>query len=182
MSGDQPVGAVEEALVDRQGAFNAFPDTGNGEVVISHRGRDEDGPGSQNAQQLGEVEGHAAGVAPVEPGDARHIALVAPALQVSAVVVAEGIEAATGGHRQHSRFEGRQEKGVVTAQGVADHADPAGVDFRQRLQQIDGPAVVENAFHGGAGVAHGVGIDLVIPEPRVVRRQGDVAAPGQFQA
>ena len=46
MSGDQPVGAVEEALIDRQGAFNAFPDTGNGEVVISDRGRDEDGPGS----------------------------------------------------------------------------------------------------------------------------------------
>ena len=93
----------------------------------------------------------------------------------------EGIEAATGGHRRHPRLEGREKKGVVTAQGMPDDADPVRVDFRQRLQQVDGPPMVEDALHGGAGVAHGVGIDLVVPEPGVVGRQGDVAPPGQLQ-
>ena len=127
------------------------------------------------------VRGHLLRLQFINGTNPRHVAVMAPAGQVALLVTRETAEATVGDHAADALVERGDEHAVMSAQGMAQHADALRIDLGQALQQVHTTAVVPDALHGGADIARLVGIDLVIAGVDVVRSQGDVAALHQVQ-
>ena len=152
-------------------------DTGGVKVCVVERSVYEDGAGVYSGENVLKVEGHGGGSL---VGHFGHVAAVGPALEIAAVVFGETGEAATGDDGLDSFVEGGEEEGIVTAEGVAASGDVFFVDVGEGSEEGDGTHVVDDAFHGGAGVAMGVGVVLVFAEVGIVGGKSEVAAKGEF--
>ena len=114
--------------IDGKGGIHHLVHTLPAEVGVVERGIDEDGARGQRADQFVEVEGDL-GQAPAIIRQPGHVTGLAPAAAglpiggVSAVVVEEGVEAATGDYDLDARVKDGRVNGVVPAQGVADGAE-----------------------------------------------------------
>lgn len=181
MLGHEPVARPQQG-VDRRSGTKAIPDAGDLEVGVVLRGVHEHRARRQGGQDFREVEGHPARVLPIRAGDARHIALMAPAGQVSAAVLGERSEPATGDDGLDAPVEDGQEDRVVPPERMPDAPDARAVHARQRFQHVQGAHVVPDGLHGGAGVAAGVGVAPVLAEVGVVGAQHDIPAPGKLKS
>ena len=80
-----------------------------------------------------------------------------------------------------ARVERGGEQAVVAAERVADAADAVGVDFGERLQQVDRADVVVDRLHRAADVVVGIEVVFVFAERWIVGRERDVAALGELE-
>src|SRR5262245_40286617 len=165
----------------RPRAAQTVADAEDVEVVVVDRRVDVHGPGSDRREHVRKVEGHSRRVGAVLGSDLRHVAAMAPAGEIAAVVGGERVEAATGDDDLQAIVERGEKQGVVPAERVADHADATAVDLGKTLQEIDGAAMIDDPLHGRADVTMSVRIELVVAVIRIVGRQGDVAALGEFE-
>ena len=74
----------------------------------------------------------------------------------------------------------RQKHGVVPAQRMADHADPLWIDVVAGNQPIDAAHVIEYAFDRSRAVTRIGKVAGEVAERRIIRRQHDITALGQF--
>jgi hypothetical protein len=179
VDGGEAFGGVEE-MVDGTSGGEAIHDAGDGEVRVVDGRVDEHGAGRDDGEDFGEIEWHLFGIAFEAGGDGRHVAWMAPAGEVTVLVMEEGVETATGDDGADTRFECGEEEGVVTAEGMADGADAVGIDIGHGREQVDGAAVIPDGVHGSALVSALVRVGLVIAEVGIIGGEDDVAAFGEF--
>lgn len=150
------------------------------EVGVFHGCIHEDAARCEGGDELVVVEGHLLRVAEVV-AHSEHVALLHPAFEVAAVVVEDGVKAATGDDDLQTGVEQGGEDAVMPAEGVADGGKAVVFfDFGHGLEEIDAADVVPDGFHGAAGEAEGLEVWLIVREEWVAGGEGDVAALGEL--
>lgn len=148
-------------------------------IGVAEGGVHEAGARGEGGDEFVEVEGGLVGPIIFQAG---HVALAGPAGDVAVVVIAEGIEAATGDDDLDAGVEHGGVDGVVSAEGMADRAERAAFHEGERFEEIEAAHIVPDGFHGAALVTEGFEIGLVIGHERIGGREDDVAAFGEFDA
>src|SRR5262249_53668890 len=94
-----------EQLVDRARRRDTLLDAVHVEVMVAHRGAGEEGARGQRRHDLGKVERHLLRLQLVARADARHVAVVTPALEVTLEIRRETAEATVRDDALDARVE-----------------------------------------------------------------------------
>ncbi len=131
----QPVGRVKYSCINRHGCIDAVADPGNFEIRrIVQRRIDKNRPWREGCQNFSKIERDLRGIISVPGFDEGHVVATAPCRDISSMVFCEDIKPAARNNGSHPRVENGKEKGIVSAERMADHADPVRVYIRERTQ------------------------------------------------